>query len=125
MTAVLDSSIIVDVLRGSTTAERFMSQLVGRGAPHSSEVVRAEILVGMRPDEGTTTRRLFEHIGWHPLTEKIAEQAGDLGRRWRPSHGGIDLPDLIIAATAQLLDLPLLTLNIRHFPMFPDLKRPY
>jgi predicted nucleic acid-binding protein len=32
------------------------------------------------------------------------------------------LVDCVIAATAQRYDAPLLTLNVRHFPMFKDLK---
>lgn len=55
----------------------------------------------------------------------MAEEAGALGRQWLPSHRGIDGADLAIAATAILLDAELLTLNVRHFPMFPELRRPY
>ena len=52
-------------------------------------------------------------------------KAGGLGRSWLTSHRGIDSADLAIAATAILLDARLLTLNVRHFPMFGDLARPY
>ena len=41
-----------------------------------------------------------------------------------PSHG-IDIPDAIIAATAEHHGLRLATLNVKHFPMFPKLKRAY
>jgi len=33
--------------------------------------------------------------------------------------------DLLIAATAGQLNLPLATTNVRHFPMFTGLKPPY
>jgi predicted nucleic acid-binding protein len=33
--------------------------------------------------------------------------------------------DLVIGATALELGLPLASLNVRHFPMFPRLKPPY
>jgi predicted nucleic acid-binding protein len=33
--------------------------------------------------------------------------------------------DLIVAATAKLLDRPLATCNVKHYPMFPRLKAPY
>jgi predicted nucleic acid-binding protein len=32
---------------------------------------------------------------------------------------------LVIAATAEQLGLPLATLNVRHFPMFPELEPAY
>jgi predicted nucleic acid-binding protein len=62
---------------------------------------------------------------WHPVDTQVAEQAGALGRQWLPSHHRIDSADLAIAATAQLTGLPLLTMNVRHFPMFPGLRPPY
>jgi predicted nucleic acid-binding protein len=40
------------------------------------------------------------------------------------SHG-IDIPDAIIAATAEHHGLKLATLNVRHFPMFRKLKPAY
>ncbi len=43
----------------------------------------------------------------------------------RGSHSGIDDADYLIAATANILDAPLLTTNVRHFPMFEGLTRPY
>jgi predicted nucleic acid-binding protein len=42
-----------------------------------------------------------------------------------PSHHSIDSADLAIAATAIQNRLRLLTLNVRHFPMFTDLASPY
>ena len=45
--------------------------------------------------------------------------------RQLPSHRGIDSADLAIAATAAGLEARLLTRNVRHFPMFPDLRSPY
>lgn len=62
---------------------------------------------------------------WHPVDADVAEKAGELGRAWLPSHHAIDSADLAIAATAALINGRLLTLNVRHFPMFAGLSRPY
>jgi len=64
-------------------------------------------------------------IRWHPVDEQVAARAGELGRTWLPSHRSIDSADLAIAPTALLLGADLLTLNLRHFPMFEGLRRPY
>ena len=37
----------------------------------------------------------------------------------------IDVPDHLIAATAERLELELWTRNVRHFPMVPDLRPAY
>lgn len=49
-------------------------------------------------------------------------RAGEHLRRFRRSHAGIDLVDYGIAAIAEAYDVPLLTWNTRHFPMFKGLK---
>ena len=37
----------------------------------------------------------------------------------------IGLADYLVAATADLHGLPLATLNVKHFPMFDDLRAPF
>lgn len=71
------------------------------------------------------TERLLGTFGWIAVDESIARRAGELGRRWRASHGGLAAADLMIAATALEHDLELATLNVRHFPMFEGLEPPY
>jgi hypothetical protein len=48
-----------------------------------------------------------------------------MARRHRRSHAGIGLADFLIAAGVERLDARLLTKNVRHFPMFPDLAPAY
>jgi len=54
----------------------------------------------------------------------IAARAGVFVRLYGGSHG-IDDPDAIIGATAEHHGLRLATLNVKHFPMFPKLRRAY
>ncbi|HET6612932.1 MAG TPA: type II toxin-antitoxin system VapC family toxin [Kofleriaceae bacterium] len=125
MNVFVDTSVLIDVLRGSAEAAQILTDFRARGLLHSSVVVKAEILAGMRASEDASTRRLLSAIEWHGVDEKIAEEAGRLGRQWLPSHHSIDTADLLIAATAIVLKCPLLTLNIKHFPMFPGIRAPY
>jgi predicted nucleic acid-binding protein len=79
----------------------------------------------MRDGEEEPTGSLLASLAWHAVDATVAEAAGALGRQWLPSHQGIDSADLAIAATAILHRAELLTLNVRQFPMFPHLQRPY
>ena len=94
-------------------------------SPQSSEICRVELLQGLRADEQHAADELSAAIEWVPVVEPVSVLAGELGRRWRPSHSGIDAADLVIAATAQLTSATLATLNVRHFPMFDGLRPPY
>lgn len=125
MTVVVDTSILIDVLRGEPAALAVLREAREAGPLEASEVTRLEVLAGMRPHEEDDTRGLLGAFTWHPLDERLAEIASELGRRWLPSHRGVDSADLAIAATAVALDARLMTRNVKHFPMFEGLRAPY
>ena len=125
MTALVDTSVLVDYLRGHEGAAELLEQERAAAPLHASEITRLEILAGMRPAEQDGTRSLLSTLSWHPVDSDVAEEAGALGRQWLPSHHPIDGADLAIAATAIRCGARLLTRNVRHFPMFADLQAPY
>ena len=125
MTAFVDTSVLIDYLRGHQPAALVLEERRTAGPLHASEITRSEILAGMRAGEESATRSLLSTLVWHPVDSQVAEEAGALGRRWLPSHHSIDSADLAIAATVQLSGSTLLTTNPRHFPMFPSLSAPY
>jgi len=125
MTVVVDTSVMIDVLRGHPSAAQVLRDARHRGPLHASEVTRLEVLAGMRPAEETATRDFLGAFIWHSVGEEVAERAGAIGRQWLPGNRGIDAADLIIAATAELLDAQLYTMNVKHFPMLPGLRAPY
>jgi predicted nucleic acid-binding protein len=123
MSAVLDTTVLIDVLRAQPGALRYVLGLPAR--PVCSEVSRIEVIRGMRSAERAPTLRLLASLDWRPVDAEVAEVAGRLGQKYRRSHPGIALADLCIAATAQVLGLPLGTGNVRHFPMFAGLEPAY
>jgi predicted nucleic acid-binding protein len=123
MTVLLDSDVIVDYLRGLPAAGRYIDGLTV--TPTCSEVSRVEVLRGMRSQERRVTERFLATIRWVGVDEEISTLAGNLGRRFRRSHVALGVADLLIGATAERLELPLATLNVRHFPMFPSLEPAY
>ena len=125
MSTLVDTSILIDYLRGHAGAGDLLERERAADVLHASEITRIEILAGMRPAEEDGTRSLLSTLVWHPVDNEIAEQAGALGRQWLPSHHTIDSADLAIAATAVRTNARLLTRNVRHFPMFSDLQAPY
>lgn len=125
MTVLVDTSVLIDHLRGVPEATETLVAGRARGPLHASEITRLEVLAGMRSDEEVATTGLLRHLEWLPVTAAIADEGGRLGRQWLPSHRGIDSADLAIAGTAVVHDLVLVTRNVRHFPMFADLRAPY
>jgi len=125
VSALVDTSILIHYLRGHGSTADLSERQRSVGVLRVSELTRLEVLAGMRPSEEDQTRWLLSALVWHPVDDEVAEEAGALGRRRLPSHSAIDGADLAIAATTVLTGSELLTLNVRHFPMFADLRRPY
>ena len=119
---VLDTTVLIDVLRGYRPALEFLRNQVD--PPACSEITRVEILRGIRNRERDATEALIGAIRWIDLDEQIARRAGALGRTWRRSHA-LATADLVIGATALELGAELATSNLRHFPMFAGLAAPY
>jgi predicted nucleic acid-binding protein len=119
---VLDTTVLIDVLRGHRPALDYLRSLAVR--PVCSEVTRIEVLRGLRQRERDAGESLMRAMGWVALDEAIARRAGGLGRTWRRSHA-LAIADLVIGATALELGAELATSNVRHFPMFPGLAAPY
>jgi predicted nucleic acid-binding protein len=123
---VLDTSVAIDHLRGAEAAVDLLTGLVDHGeALVASELVRFELLAGVRDREVDALERFFAALSWIAVDEDVARVAGSLARRHRRAHSGIDNADYVIAATAIVLDAELLTTNVRHFPMLEGLRAAY
>ncbi len=123
---LLDTTVAIDHLRGAPRAVDLLRELVEADESLvASEVVRFELLAGARDDELDALEAFIDAISWVPVDENISRTAGLLARRHRKAHRGIDDADYLIAATAILLEAELLTTNVKHFPMLPDVRSPY
>jgi len=121
---LIDTSVAIDHLRGLPYAVQLLSGLIeAEELLLASEVVRFELLAGVRKDEMEALEQFFSALSWVPVGEEVVRVAGALAQRHRRSHSGI--ADYLIAATALLLEADLLTTNVRHFPMLLGLEPAY
>lgn len=126
MSALADTSVLVDYLRGVEPARRLLRGAFERGEVVSaSSLTRIELSIGMRSGERSRTDALVAALRWLPVDAAIIDEADALARRYGSSHSGIDAVDYCVAASARVHDLELWTLNVRHFPMFTKLQPPW
>ena len=122
---LVDSDVLILHLRSMEAAHEWLLE-AGRTQELAISVVTVtEISGGMRSEEKSRVWRLLTSLRSEPVTYPIARRAGELMRIWRRSHLGISTSDYLIAATALELGMDLATLNVRHYPMFPDLTPPF
>lgn len=120
---LLDTCIVIDFLRGHARAGAYIRSLDGR--PTVSVVTIAELFQGLRSQRRETEVRGFlQDCRIVIVSEHIAELTGSILRTYGSSHA-LDMPDALIAATAEHHGLQLATLNVKHFPMFAKLKPAY
>ena len=121
---ILDSSVLIDVSRGRADATSYLEAAAESGELWSVTPVRTELWAGARPDELALITALMDRLRWQDVTVSIADLAGQYANRYRRTHH-ISFIDLALAAATTELEAGLATLNVRHFPMFPDLQPPY
>jgi len=126
--SLLDTSALVALLRRSpppgagAVAAAAASEIRSRAAVLSAVTV-VELVVGARDAAAEST--ILELVGRLPVVaaeREIAEIAGRMGRRARASGATVPVPDLLIAATARWLGIPLLTCD-SDFARGRDLAR--
>lgn len=126
MTVLVDTTILIDHLRGDDRAYRLLSELFADGGRvWAATPSRTEIIAGVRRDEEAAMADLFEILAWVDIDAAVADAAGEFARRYSRPHSGIDTTDYLIAAAAQSIGARLVTLNVRHYPMFEGLAQPY
>jgi predicted nucleic acid-binding protein len=106
---LLDTNILIDILRGEAPALAWLEQ---QQRPRISVISWIEVLVGCREGESGRVQAWLETFPRLPLDDAIALESVRLRQR----HG-LKIPDAIILATARCADLSLATRNSRDFPL--------
>jgi len=106
---LLDSNVLIDVLRGEEPALRWLESQCGHLA--ISVITWMEILVGCQPLETRKVEQWLERFERLELSQSIAHEAVRCRR-----ERGLKLPDAIILATARIHGCSLVTRNTRDFP---------
>jgi predicted nucleic acid-binding protein len=120
---LVDTDVLVDYLRGHPEAVDFV-----RARSHRiilSSLVVGELYAGLRGDKEQETLDAFVSLfRIVPVSAAIAKAGGLYKRAFGRSHG-VGLADAVLAATAELEDAELKTLNVKHYPMMKGLSPAY
>jgi predicted nucleic acid-binding protein len=120
---LIDTDVLIDYLRDRAEAVTYLESLT---SPRSvSAITVAELYAGVRDgDERTTLDQFIESFQVVAVDEGIAMRAGIIRRDFGKSPG-TGLADAIIAATAEVQQAELVTLNNKHFQMLKNVIVPY
>lgn len=122
---LVDTDVLIDVLRGVEEAKQYLRELAEEGLAISVVTV-AELFSGRDtkdPVKREKVLRLLRHFEVIPVDNEIAVLAGEIRRDY-----GLHLGDAIISATAIIHGLTVVTGNLKHFRQvkgLPVTKPPY
>jgi len=121
---ILDSDVIIEVLRGNSATIGWLRARSAAGiSMQYSPVSRAEIRAGSRKGERATIGALFASMTAPSIEASTGEIAGEQLAKFAGSHG-VQMGDALIAATALERADELATFNRKHFPGVPRIVTP-
>lgn len=117
---LLDTTILIDFLRGNEEAISTLNSLVEEGPLACCPITVAEVFSGVKPEELPRVEEFFDALVYYPIGYKTARRAGLYRRDYQKKGITLSISDTLIAAVAVENSLTLVTKNVRHFPM-PEL----
>lgn len=114
---LLDTTVLVDALRGRPVVERLRQLRSRRDTPATTAINVEEIYRGMRDAESGAIRVLFSGLSVLPITAVDAERAGQWRRGFAAQGITLRQADCLVAAVAVGVGATLATGNSKDFPM--------
>ena len=119
---LIDTSILIDHLRKTRKDQTLFYLAASTYELAVSAVTEFEFFVGMSFTNQGFVESLIATLPILPFDSHCASQAAAIYRQLKSTNQLIALPDLFIAATAIVYNLPLLTLNQKHFQRIGHLQ---
>lgn len=120
---LLDTSVLIDYFRKTKKEKTFFVELFEKYDSFAISVVtKFEIYIGSNDLQKEFWDSVFENFLIFPLTEDCIDMAVEIQQKLKKTGEQIDFADLLIAATALFNELPIATINVKHFTRIVDLE---
>lgn len=118
---IVDTDILIDFGRDIPAAVQTMQILEQKYRLGISVIVGMELLTGCRSKKDLKNVDDFlKGFYIHFLTEEISRKAFEWMRKFRSSHG-VEINDMLIAATAFSTNSKFISKNQKHYKFLPNL----
>lgn len=120
MALLLDTTVVIDALRGRAAARRLLDLRRSSEAPYLCAINVEELWRGVREQERDTLELFLDGMRLAPLGRREGELAGTWRRTYAAQGVTLSQADCLIAAAAIGVGAALATGNPNDFPM-PEL----
>ena len=119
----LDSSILIDFFRKKDKAKSFFFELTKTYSLFAVSIITEyEILVGSNNETNSFWEDFFERVTVLPFGKLENKEAIAIFKQLKQDNKLIEIPDILIGATAKANKLKLATLNKKHFERVKNLE---
>ena len=119
----LDTSILIDFFRKKDKTKSFFYGLTLQYSLFAVSIITEyEIMIGSNNDTNNFWTLFFERITILPFDKNSNIEAINIFKQLKKVNKLIDVPDILIAASAKSNNIKLATLNKKHFERINDLE---
>ncbi|HKL32525.1 MAG TPA: type II toxin-antitoxin system VapC family toxin [Tangfeifania sp.] len=120
---VVDTSIFIEFLRKKNKTETVLFSLPENVQLAISSITLYELLMGAtNKSKKEDIMLLTEDLLVLPFDRKVAEKSGEIYHQLRKENNMIEFRDIFIAATCLVYQMPVKTLNQKHFKRIANLE---
>lgn len=121
MKVLCDTNILIEYYKANENILQSLRQ-IGVNNIAVSVIVEAELFYGAKDKrELNLIKRHLSLCYCYPIDERVSLLFSELMQQYALSHRA-SIPDMLIAATAIIYDVPLFTLNLKDFQFIPKIK---
>lgn len=120
---LIDTSILIDHLRKQVRSNSILYNIADQYELYVSTIIEFELYMGaINEEKHQDIRTVLSWCTSLPLTSQIAQRAGMIHRELKQNNQLIEIRDMLISATALTHNLPVMTLNAKHFERVSGLR---
>lgn len=120
---LIDTSILIDYYRKKDKSKAIWLRLIRSNYSFAVSVIsQYEIYAGANSRQLNFWNQIFKTVDLLPFTSACVQKAVEINASLKRKRKQIDIPDLFIAATAMANDLPISTLNQKHFSRIDSIQ---
>ncbi len=120
---VVDTNIFIEFLRKKDKTKTTLNHISKNSPLSISAVTLYELFMGATNDEKLKDVKLLtDDLLILPFDKFIAKKSGEIYQQLLKENKMIEFQDIFIAATCIINDMPLKTLNIKHFNRIEGLR---
>ncbi len=112
---LMDTTVLIDHLRKKRKDPTLFYQITADYDVAISAITEFEFRVGATLENRAFIEEMLDTIPITPFSTECVECATQIYHELKRQNQLIELPDILIAATALTHEMPLLTLNRKHF----------